>query len=86
MEIRKGCEFFSYTKCEYYPCHKMSENEEINCLFCYCPLYFLNEKCGGNFIILKNGLKSCENCLIPHSAGGYKYINYKLLEINSKIH
>ena len=29
--------FFENKECQYYPCHKGIEN--MNCLFCYCPLY-----------------------------------------------
>ena len=38
----------------------------LNCLFCYCPNYD-NYECGGNFVILDNGLKDCSGCLIPHT-------------------
>ena len=44
-------------------CHKM---DSINCLFCYCPLYE-DENCGGNYIILENGLKDCGKCTLPHT-------------------
>ena len=37
--------FFSHKQCEYYPCHPL---DEINCLFCYCPLYILKD-CKGNY-------------------------------------
>jgi len=48
-------------------CHKCHEVEgELNCFFCYCPLYDEFE-CGGNYIILENGLKDCSNCLKPHT-------------------
>ena len=33
--------YFENRDCQYYPCHK--EMAEMNCLFCYCPLYFLSE-------------------------------------------
>ena len=66
--------------CEYFPCHKTSKPEDFNCLFCYCPLYFFDGDCGGNFVIRENGLKDCTNCMIPHSRGGWDYINNKLGE------
>ena len=28
---------FFQPECQYYPCHEGIE--EMNCLFCYCPLY-----------------------------------------------
>lgn len=72
--------FFSHTECECFPCHK-GAGEKFNCLFCYCPLYALGDKCGGNFVYLENGIKSCENCLIPHSEGGYDYIMSKICDV-----
>jgi len=44
-------------------CH-ISHNG-INCIFCYCPNYE-NFKCGGDYIIMDNGLKDCSRCLKPH--------------------
>lgn len=69
--------YFQHKECEYFPCHNF---EELNCLFCFCPLYFLD--CKGNFVILKNGIKDCSNCKIPHSKDGYDYIVKKLKEFN----
>ena len=37
--------FFANKKCEYYPCHTC--DTDLNCLFCYCPLYHLS--CPGNY-------------------------------------
>ncbi len=75
----KNCySFFSNKECEYYPCHKIESAEEFNCIFCYCPLYTLGEKCGGNFSFLENGVKDCSHCLIPHSKNGYEYVINKL--------
>lgn len=65
--------YFSNKDCEYYPCHDLNE---INCLFCFCPLY--SYECGGNFKILDNGKKDCSKCNIPHKANGYKCITNKL--------
>ena len=74
-------EFFQNRACKYFPCHSNGKEEDFNCLFCYCPLYMLGRECGGNFVYLENGVKSCENCTLPHSAGGYKYVTekYKLI-------
>lgn len=71
--------FYTNHDCKYLPCHKTDDVENFNCLFCYCPLYMLEEECGGNFEI-KNGVKDCTNCLIPHKPKGYDYINQKLGE------
>lgn len=37
--------FFENKDCEYYPCHE--NMEEINCLFCYCPLFSYCPNCDG---------------------------------------
>lgn len=39
--------FFQNRECEYFPCHKTNDPEHFNCLFCFCPLYALGERCGG---------------------------------------
>ena len=51
--------FFQHTQCEFFPCHKTAKPEDFNCLFCYCPLYALGDKCGGNFKWGLGGLKDC---------------------------
>ena len=58
--------FFTNKECPYFPCHKGVKEDEFNCAFCYCPLYALGDKCGGNPTFLVGGLKSCENCVKPH--------------------
>ena len=63
--------FFENTDCEYYPCHKGID--EINCLFCYCPMYMM-ENCPGNPEYKeKEGkkIKVCTNCTYPHRAENY---------------
>ena len=72
--------FFQNRDCKYFPCHK-TEMEDFNCLFCYCPLYALGDRCGGNFRYTEKGIKDCTNCLIPHSPGGYEYVLSKYPEI-----
>lgn len=66
--------YFENRDCEYYPCHKM---EEMNCLFCFCPLY-REEDCGGDFVIItgKDGekVKDCSGCHMPHTKEGYDRI------------
>lgn len=66
--------FFQNRKCEYFPCHSGAEEESFNCLFCYCPLYALGDKCGGNFHYLENGIKDCSACLRPHGKNSYDSI------------
>jgi len=69
--------FVQNSKCEYFPCHKVDDEEKFNCLFCYCPLYLLKEKCGGNFRYT-NDIKDCSQCNIPHSPGGYGHIRSRI--------
>ncbi len=61
--------FFSNTSCRAYPCHDL---QDLNCLFCYCPLYFV--KCEGNYTILEDGSKDCSDCKLPHIPENYDYI------------
>ena len=58
--------FFQHKECDYFPCHVGVPIERFNCMLCYCPLYTLGEKCGGNFIYTSKGKKNCVNCTIPH--------------------
>lgn len=74
--------FFQHRDCEFFPCHKKTEEEKFNCLFCYCPLYALGEQCGGNFEYTEDGIKDCSNCMIPHSEKSYEYIMSKWAMIN----
>ena len=69
--MRKHYQFFQNRDCEYFPCHEGVAEADFNCLFCYCPLYALGEGCGGNYIYLENGVKSCENCAFPHRRENY---------------
>ena len=73
--------FFKNTACRYYPCHEGLA--ELNCLFCYCPLYFL-EDCPGTpeFIQRKDGktVKSCVHCVFPHRAENYPAVVKLLAE------
>ena len=66
--------YFCNRSCEFFPCHAHADRENFNCLFCYCPLYALDDRCGGNFVYTEKGIKDCSNCLIPHSPGGYDYV------------
>lgn len=66
--------FFQNKSCKYFPCHKGIAAEKFNCLFCYCPLYALGKKCGGNFCYNEKGYKVCTNCTFPHQAENYDKI------------
>ena len=73
--------FFQNSECEFFPCHETNDTEDFNCLFCYCPLYALGEKCGGNFVYRDGHIKDCSNCLIPHKRKNYAYVTNKYEEI-----
>lgn len=74
-------QFFCNRECEYFPCHKNADPDNFNCLFCYCPLYALGKKCGGQFRYLPNGNKDCSNCTFPHKRENYKAITSRYKEI-----
>ena len=50
-------------------------------MFCYCPLYALGEKCGGNFRYTEKGIKDCTNCMLPHKRKNYGYVTGKYQEL-----
>ena len=77
----KHFSFFQNTQCEFFPCHKTEHPEDFSCLFCYCPLYALGKKCGGNFRYLENGIKDCSGCLIPHRRENYGHITERFSEL-----
>ncbi|MBE5859303.1 MAG: ATP-binding cassette domain-containing protein [Butyrivibrio sp.] len=70
--------YFLNKECEYYPCHKLPE-EKFSCLFCYCPLYDI-EDCGGNYTYTKKGAKNCKDCAFPHDRDNYAKVIKKLKE------
>lgn len=72
--MKDSSRFFCNRACEYYPCHEGIT--EINCLFCYCPLYE-RAHCPGKpeYIRTANGtVKSCMNCTFPHEPDNYDII------------
>lgn len=72
--------FFANRECRYYPCHKGLDN--INCLFCFCPMYNY-ENCPGNpKYIQVNGktVKECSDCTFPHYPDNYDSIMKFLTE------
>lgn len=73
--------FFQNSECEYFPCHKCEDTENFNCLFCYCPLYALGDKCGGNFKYIEEGIKDCSDCMFPHIRNNYMAVLSKYPEI-----
>ena len=77
----KNYSFFQNTACEYFPCHKTEHPEDFNCLFCYCPLYALGKRCGGNFSYSESGYKDCSACLVPHRRENFEKITSRYAEI-----
>lgn len=73
--------FFQNRDCEYFPCHETDHPEDFNCLFCYCPLYALGRRCGGNYNYLPSGVKDCSACLVPHRRENFTYIKNRYGEI-----
>ena len=74
MEESKHYSFFQNRECEYFPCHKGANPDNFNCLFCYCPLYALGRKCGGNFTYSEQGFKDCSKCAFPHKRENYEKV------------
>lgn len=79
--MSENFKFFCNKDCEYFPCHQTDDPDNFNCLFCYCPLYALGDKCGGNFTYLEDGTKDCSKCLGPHRRDSYDRIMSKWGEI-----
>lgn len=67
-------DFFQNRECEYFPCHSGVDADSFSCIFCYCPLYALGERCGGDFVYTQDGIKDCSACLRPHKRENYSYI------------
>ncbi|WP_282125110.1 cysteine-rich small domain-containing protein [Marinifilum flexuosum] len=82
--MSENYKFVQNTKCEYFPCHKVKNESEFNCLFCFCPLYMLGDKCGGNFTYTDNGIKNCSECTLPHSKNGYDHVMSKMSLVMEK--
>lgn len=74
-------DFFQNKECEYFPCHAEVDPESFSCLFCYCPLYALGDKCGGSFCYTEQGIKDCSKCLKPHRRENYAKIMEKMPEL-----
>ena len=72
--MNNSYKYFENRECKYFPCHE--DKQHINCLFCYCPLYNL-ENCPGEYAYLYsngNKIKECTNCTFPHEAENYDII------------
>lgn len=61
--------FFQNRECEYFPCHKTNDPEHFNCLFCFCPLYALGERCGGGLQYTESGHQGLLRLPVPPPPG-----------------
>ena len=72
--MNNSSRFFENKQCEYYPCHEGMK--DLNCLFCYCPLYSM-EHCLGKYGYIENNgkkIKVCDKCTFPHEPENYDTI------------
>ena len=72
--MKNSYRYFENRDCKYYPCHEGTE--ELNCLFCYCPLYHM-DNCPGNptyNVRNERTVKICSACTFPHRAENYERI------------
>lgn len=74
--------FFQHTGCEFFPCHDNIPVEDFNCMFCYCPLSFL--QCHGDYNIIESpkGVfrKDCEPCTLTHERQGWEVVQKCLVK------
>ena len=78
MEHFKFCQ---NRRCEYFPCHSGVDMDRFNCLFCYCPLYALGDKCGGQFSYTASGIKDCSGCCRPHIRENFDEIVSRMADV-----
>ena len=78
LDEQGATSFFVNRGCRSFPCHNVPE-DEFNCMFCYCPLYDM-EDCGGDYFINEKGVKNCKDCGFPHHRDNYPEVIRKLKE------
>lgn len=78
--MSENFKFVQNRKCEYFPCHRTEKKDEFNCLFCFCPLYMLKDKCGGHFKYTKN-VKDCSDCTFVHTLKAHQYVMSKMKKV-----
>ena len=73
--MKNSHKFFENRECKFFPCHDGIDN--LNCLFCYCPVYN-NKDCPGSYAIIKTNsgkeIKDCSDCTYPHIPENYEKI------------
>lgn len=79
--MEQSHKYFENRDCKYYPCHEGLE--EINCLFCYCPLYSFS--CPGDYTLIRKEdrvIKNCRGCTFPHKPENYDRLMELIRELN----
>ena len=72
--MKNSFRYFKNAECEFYPCHEI-ETEEFNCLFCFCPLYYIDCPGRPRYITLNGStIKDCSKCDLPHRPDNYEPI------------
>ncbi len=72
--MRNSHRFFENKECRYFPCHKGLQ--DLNCLFCYCPMYQRKDCPGDPRYFARDGeqIKDCSGCVFPHQPQNYDKI------------
>lgn len=76
-QAKPSARFFKNTDCEHYPCHGTGNglNGGLNCLFCYCPLYHIDDCPGAPaYAGHKHKIKDCSGCGFPHRPENYEAV------------
>ncbi len=69
--------------CEYYPCHKM--NDEQQCDLCYCPFYPCGDSSTGGKWIKGKNVWSCEDCQWIHEKTTVDCVKKELTNIVEEV-
>ena len=79
--MKNSTRYFCNRECECYPCHRGID--DLHCLFCYCPLFHI-QNCPGNYVMTEIGgkqVKDCSDCIFPHLPKNYD----KIIDILNKV-
>ena len=68
-ETKDASRFFQNRECPHFPCHRGIAAEEFNCLFCYCPLYTLGKRCGGELHLYRKRREELQRLRFPALQG-----------------
>lgn len=59
--MKNSYRFYCNKDCQYFPCHEVKNEDDFNCMFCYCPLYLLDD-CK-EIILITVELRTAQNVL-----------------------